>query len=183
MNTPKQMNSDDKMRSMLNTMRRLNSSQYGRLREQVETHPQQGQQPQGDNSLQQGQGNNESKNFIVINNVEVDMYSTDSMDLTLNDTDKAKISQLIDDFRVEVSELTDFGKLIFYQDSAKLDGVIPDVGIKFTLSTGDDEGVFISNAQMLKLSDQTSDIINKLKLFSSKFSDVINSIISLRKSN
>jgi hypothetical protein len=121
--------------------------------------------------------------MLVINNVEVEIHSEDNQDLTIKDNEKGIISQLIDDFKKEVSELVDFGKLQVYSDSAKLDGKITQKGIEFTLSTGDDNGIYLSNASMLKIDDETMEYLEKLKSFEEKFSGSINDLIVNRKNN
>ena len=47
----------------------------------------------------------------------------------------------------------------------------------FTLSTGDDTGLYLSNASLLKIDDKSLDIINKLKRFELKFSNSINDLL------
>lgn len=178
----KQLDSYDQIKNMLNTMRKFNTSNYSSLREQIST-PQQTptQQTQPTQQTPSNQGGKSDVN--VINNVEVSLNSNDQADLTLNDDQKGNISQLIDDFRSEVSELTDFGKLILYEQSAKLDGRINDLNINFTLSAGDDNGVFLNSSSMLKLSDDVMEMLTKLKTFEGKFSSVISNIILTRKDN
>jgi hypothetical protein len=123
---------------------------------------------------------NEGEDLMVINNVEVEIHSEDPEDLQLSDEEKGKISQLIDDFRAEVSEIAEFDKLHIYSDSAKLDGKIGDIGLNFTLSTGDDTGLYLSNPSMLKIDDNSLAIINKLRVFESKYSNIINDLLVTR---
>jgi len=124
-----------------------------------------------------------NKDYDVVNNVEVVINSTDTADLQLNDDEKVKLSQLIDDFRTEVSEITEFGQLNIYDDNAKLDGNLGEVNLGFTLSAGDDNGLFLSNSAMVQINDNIMEFINKLKLFQIKFNDVLNELISNRQQN
>jgi len=125
----------------------------------------------------------EKNDIAVINNVEVVINSSDRDDLTLGDEEKGKISQLIDDFRSEVSEIAEFGKLNIYDDSAKLDGNIKEVNLGFTITAGDDNGVFLSNASMLQINDNSMAYIDKLKKFQPKFNDTMGTIIATRQQN
>lgn len=127
--------------------------------------------------------NTEKSDFAVINNVEVAINSTDRADLQLTDEEKGKISQLIDDFRSEVSEIAEFGRLNIYSDSAKLDGNIKEVNLGFTISAGDDNGIFLSNSAMLQINDNSMGYIDKLKKFQIKFNDVMGEIIANRQQN
>ena len=114
--------------------------------------------------------------------MEVQINSDDPEDLQLSDEEKGKISQLIDDFRAEVSETVDFGKLNVYDTSAKLDGRISDIGLEFTLSTGDDTGLYIKGS-MLKIDDASLGMINKLKVFELKFANSINDLLVNRRAS
>ena len=119
----------------------------------------------------------EQEDLAVINNVEIEIHSEDPEDLALSEEEKKQISQLIDDFRTEVSEIVEFDRLHIYDDSAKLDGKIDDMGLAFTMSTGDDTGLYISNPSMLKIDDESLEIINKLRAFTPKFSNTINDLL------
>ena len=129
------------------------------------------------------ENNEEKSDFDVINNVEVVINSTDKADLQLKDEEKGKISQLIDDFRKDVYEIAEFGKLNIYDNSAKLDGNIGETNLNFTLSAGDDNGVYLHNMSMMKLNNETAEFIRKLQEFQPKFNDVLNEIIANRQQN
>lgn len=182
MSTKKSTNGYDNTKKMLNTIRKiqaLSKPKYGLISEQLtELNPEEGietrpeEQPQG--------GEEEGSDFVVINDVEVVIHSEDPEDLELTDEEKGKISQLIDDFRVEVVETAEFDKLHVYETSAKLDGKIGEIGLQFTLSTGDDTGLYI-NGQMLKIDENSLEIIRKLGAYEIKFSSTINDLLVRRK--
>jgi hypothetical protein len=123
----------------------------------------------------------EDSDYTVINDVEVVVHSEDPEDMELTDEEKAKISQLIDDFRAEVSETAEFDKLHIYETNAKLDGKIGEYGLMFTLSTGDDTGLYI-NGQMLKIDENSLLILEKLGQYELKFSNTINDLLVRRRS-
>lgn len=180
-------NSYDEIKGMLNTMRKFNKpTSHSNLREQPEAqgtpitdNPQPNQQP---TEPQQG-GGEEKKDFTIINGVEVHFNSTDTQDLQMKDDEKTKVSALIDAFRNEVSEIAELGKMMVYPDSVKLDGTIGNFNISFTFSAGDDNGVYVSNASLLKLSNEVMDVLNKLKRFEMKFTDEMNNLILNRRQN
>jgi hypothetical protein len=162
----KPTNSYDEIKGMLNTMRKFNNPTSNRnLREQAEL----GTNPTPTNPHPQQGGGDEKKDFTIVNGVEVRFNSTDTQDLQLKDDEKTKLSALIDAFRNEVSEIAELGQMMVYPDSVKLEGVIGNFNINFTLSAGDDNGVYVSNASLLKLSDEVMEIFNKLKRFEMKF--------------
>lgn len=178
----KTKNSYDEIKGMLNTLRGFNKPTNGGLREDVTP-----QQPMTvDNTTQQPSAQpsgDEKKDFTIVNNVEVRFNSTDKSDLQLKDDEKTKISGLIDEFRTEISELTEFGNLNVYTDSVKLEGRIGNLNIDFMLSAGDDNGVYLSNTSLLKLSNEIMDMLNKLKKFEPKFTDEMNNLILTRRQN
>lgn len=124
----------------------------------------------------------EKRDIAVINDVDVEIRSMDPEDFDLQDEEKKRISQLIDDFRTEVSELVEFDKLQIYEDRASLNGKIGNIDLGFTLSTGEDTGLYISNTQMLLVDDNSLDIIQKLKTFLPKFINTINDLLVNRSS-
>jgi len=132
---------------------------------------------------QSSTGTSEKSDFAVINNVEVVINSDDEFDFKITDEEKGKISQLIDDFRSEVSEICEFGKLNIYDNSAKLDGTIKEINIGFTLSAGDDNGVFLSQLSLIMINDNTVNYITKLKNFQPKFNDTMNTLLANRQQN
>lgn len=183
------MDSYDDTKSMLNKIRQIQAltisrSKYGIIQEQVDASDDQSTQgTQGFQDTVPSQfQSKDDEDFAVINNVDVKINSDDPEDLELSDEEKGKISQLIDDFRVEVSETVEFGTLNIYDDSAKLDGNIPNIGLSFTYSTGNDVGLYIKG-DMLKIDDTSLDIINKLKIFEEKYSNSINDLLVNRSSS
>lgn len=194
MNTKKPLNSYDETKKMLNTIRNLQETvrskkvldeQFERDRNpEIEAYKQsferddQGfnQSPQAPDSSQSGEGSD----YAVINDVEVVIHSEDPEDLQLNDDEKGKISQLIDDCRAEVAETVEFGKMDIYETSAKLTGQIGEYGLQFTLSTGDDTGLYV-NGQMLKIDENSLEVINRLSAFQLKYSSTINDLLVRRK--
>lgn len=125
----------------------------------------------------------EKKDFTVINNVNVKIESSDEMDLELNDEEKQKITKLIDDFHVEVSDIVDFEDFIIYENSVKLSGSITQYKLKFMFSSGDDAGLFLNNIATIKMTPEVSETIEKLTNFTNKFNDVTEDLIRRRKEN
>lgn len=176
----KTKNSYDEIKGMLNTIRGFSKTpSYGNLKEEIQP-----QQPvPADNNSQEQPSGEEKKDFTIVNNVEVHFNSTDKQDLQLKEEEKTKVSALIDAFRTEVSELTEFGKLNVYPDSVKLEGRIGNLNLDFMMSAGDDNGVYLSNTSLLKLSNEIMDMLNKLKKFEPKFTDEMNNLILTRRQN
>ena len=195
MSTKKIVDSYDDTKKMLNTIRKIQSTvkpRYGMISEQLDSEDGDDfgsmrktvgsymKDPTNTATRPQGQPSqatsDEDEDFAVINNLNIKMHSDDPEDLILTDEEKGKISQLIDDFRAEVSETVQFDTLNVYDTSAKLDGRLADIGLSFTFSTGDDTGLYLKG-EMLKIDDSSLLIINKLKAFEMKFSNSINDLL------
>jgi ribonuclease HII len=148
---------------MLNTMRNLNENVKSK-------------------SILKEEEEQEMFNLVLNDNVEVKIHSTDQQDLSLSEEEKNSLNQLIQNFKSQVSELASFEEgFNIYVDSVRLDGTISnDLG--FVLIAGNDRGLYI-NADMLKIEDETADVIGKLSKFQHSFEDVMNEIMNSRKNN
>jgi hypothetical protein len=169
----------DQTKKMLNTLRNLNESKFSSrtLSEQVET---QSQPPMGDEentSQQQG------KDFVVINDVEVKMLSSDESDLELTDEQKETISGLIDNFKQQVSQIVEFTPgMTINPNQIRLDGKLTDEDVNFVLIAGEDSGTFI-NAEMLKLENNVGMVLEKLVKFEEIFKSSLEPLIQNRNNN
>lgn len=189
MSTNKTMDSYDDIKGMLNKVRKIQAisklNTYGLIGEQEGMA---GQGTASNANPNQAMGNPKNPNntgddMLVINNVEVEIHSEDPQDLQIEEDEKGKISQIIDDFRREVSEIAQFDKLDIYPDSAKLTGRIQEMNLTFTFSTGNDTGLYLSNTSLLKIDDNSLNMISKLRAFEQKFSNTINDLLLNRSSN
>jgi hypothetical protein len=152
----------DGIKKMLNTMRTIseNTSSKKTLKEEEE----------------------KVNNLVLNNNVEIKVHSTDQADLEISEQEKASLNQLIENFRTQVSELALFEEgFNVYADSVRLDGSIGD-DFGFVYIAGNDRGLYL-NADMLKMDDETSMVIEKLNKFQHTYEDVVNEMISSRKTN
>lgn len=124
----------------------------------------------------------EMNNLVLNDNVEVKLHSSDQEDLQLSDEEKNGLNQLIQNFKSQVSELATFEEgFNIYVNSVRLDGNIQD-DLGFVLIAGEDRGLYL-NTNMLKIEDETAEIISKLNKFQHTFEDVANNMINTRKTN
>lgn len=189
MTTNKIVNEYDEIKGFLTKIRKIQSipksNDYGIIKEQLNDNqeneyselPDDDDDTVQDPTIKNVPGEKEHEDVAVINDVDIEIHSEDPEDLELQDEEKKKISQLIDDFRTDVSEIAEFDKLHVYSDSARLDGKISNIDMSFSLSTGNDTGLYISNPSMLKIDDNSLDVINKLRMFQPKFINSINDLI------
>lgn len=137
-----------------------------------------------ENALQDVEATQDQKtDYIVVNDVEVKLHSSDQADLEISEEEKSGLSQLIDNFRTQVTEIAEFEEgFNIYPQSIRLDGSIPDMDVSFVYIAGDERGVYI-NANMLELNQESVDMINKLDKFQQTYEDVVNQMIVTRKTN
>jgi hypothetical protein len=199
------MNEYDQIRKMLNTVRRITESvpnkgiiresqpqTVGRTDDAYVSPVEMGDQPKFSNPAEMEQltpnmntrppgdpERVEGDDFTVINNLEVVFQgSSDPQDMVLKDDEKGKISQLVDDFRKEVSEMGEFNKLILAPSEATLSGIIPDLNLPFTLSAGDKPGL---NVGQIEYTDDAKLIIDKLNTFKEKYINTLNDLLLTRR--
>lgn len=126
--------------------------------------------------------NQEMFNLVLNDNVEVKIHSTDQEDLSLSEEEKNSLNQLIQNFKSQVSELANFDEgFNIYVDNVRLDGGIEE-DLGFVFIAGNNGGLYI-NANMLKVEQETVEIISKLEKFKHTFDDVVIEIMNNRKNN
>jgi hypothetical protein len=173
----KKINNYDQTKKMLNTLRGLNESRTVSdklIREavgQFDSPPnnfgsQQTQQPVEFGSPKEITASNAKDNGIFnINDVDIDYSATGT---SLKDNEQNAISQLIDNFRAQVSQIVNFDPgITIDKQQLRLDGILTDIDVKFTLIAGKDEGVYL-NADMLKMEQETLNTLTKLFKFGSE---------------
>jgi ribonuclease HII len=153
----------DFTKKMLNTMRNLNENVQSK-------------------KVLKEEESQEMFNLVLNDNVEVKIHSTDQEDLSLSDEEKNSLNQLIQNFKSQVSELASFEEgFNIYVDNVRLDGSIEE-DLGFVLIAGNNGGLYI-NTNMLKVEQETVEIISKLEKFKHSFDDVVIEIMNNRKNN
>lgn len=128
--------------------------------------------------------NSEMKDDIsVINDVDVKFISSDSSDLQIDEEDKKIISQVIDNFKQQVSQIVEFEPgFTIKPNEIRLDGNIKDEEIIFTLVAGENDGLYI-NTNMSEVNDEFVDVVTKLKNFEKVFKTALEPLIDKLQNN
>ena len=152
----------DQIKGMLNTIRTLNESKNTNkniLKEDIDSDV----NPSLESSKEQ------YDDVDVINDVEVKVLSTDKEDIELKDEERNVISQLIDNFRQQVSQLADLNPgLTITENQIRLDGTMTETEISFVFIIGEDNGLYF-NGDMLNIEQETLDMFDKLLKFKPTF--------------
>lgn len=108
------------------------------------------------------------------------MHGKDKKDLELSSDDKTAFQETMDEFVEEVSDLSDFGVLNIYPNNVDWSGKVIDYDVEFYYSIGENNGVYI-NGDMIKIDENTLELLNKLKTYYEKFKAKWARIVSQRK--
>ena len=123
----------DEIKGMLKTMRSLNETVYTNkklIKEEEETQQPTDNTQNTDNNLDKKQYDN----VEVVNDVDVKLLSTEQEDTKLKPEEKNGISQIIDSFRQQVSQIASLEPGITITESEiRLDGEITDLEINFVI--------------------------------------------------
>lgn len=175
------INSYDDIKGMLNRMRGLNESTLKTKNVITEEEMQPSQPEAGDDPVENEPYQEKFDNIEVINDVEVKLISTDKEDVELNEDEKNGISQLIDNFRQQVSQLADLDPgFTIEENQIRLDGSLSDLEVNFVLIAGDDDGLYI-NSDMLSIEDETMEMLEKLLKFKPTFTSSMEPLVRDRK--
>jgi hypothetical protein len=175
----KKMKTDDYdvTKNMLKTIRTLTESKVSS--KTINEQQTEFQTPQVNNTNDENQKND----VDVINDVDVKLLSTDQNDLKLTDQQKTTISELIDGFKQQVSQIAEFEPgMTLTQDQIRLDGYLPDEDINFVFIAGKESGVYI-NADMLKLEQDVATSLEKLAKFEITYKTAMEPLIQERSNN
>ena len=134
----KTKNDYDVMKGMLKTIRTLTESKSSnRTLNEIENF----QSPSVDKAEE-----NLKNDIIVINDVEVKLNSPDQADLVIQDSEKTSISQLIDNFKQQVSQIANLKPgITITETEIRFDGEIPDLEINFVLISGNQKSIKCKN--------------------------------------
>ena len=167
----------DVTKNMLKTIRTLTESKVSS--KTINEQQTEFQTPQGNNTNDENQKND----VDVINDVDVKLLSTYQNDMKLTDQQKTAISELIDGFKQQVSQIAEFEPgMTLTQDQVRLDGYLPDEDINFVFIAGKESGVYI-NADMLKLEQDVATSLEKLAKFEITYKTAMEPLIQERSNN
>jgi hypothetical protein len=110
----------------------------------------------------------------------ITLHGKTKQDIELSTEEKTAFQETMDDFVEMVSDMTDFGVLNVYSNNVEWSGKIIDLDLEFFYSIGENNGVYI-NGDMLKLSQETMEVIEKLNNYYEMFKSKWAKLLSYRK--
>ena len=172
------VNEYDQIKGMLNKLRNLNESKHinkSQINENEEIEKPEVSTTDFDKE--------QYDNVEVINDVEVKLISTDKEDVELKPEEKTSITQLIDSFRQQVSQIAELDPgFTVSEKQIRLDGTITDLEINFVLIAGEEAGLYI-NSDMLSIENETIQMLEKISKFYPTFVTAMEPLIRDRMSS
>ena len=93
---------------------------------------------------------------------------------------KNAFTSSIDEFRTDVAELVDFGRLNVFHDNVEWSGKILENDIEFFYTVNEPNGIYI-NGQMIKIDQEYLETIGKLQSYYEKFKTKWSKIVASRQ--
>lgn len=119
------------------------------------------------------------KTYKVLGNVII-LHGKTKADLQLTTDEKNAFTSSMDEFRTQVAELVDFGKLNVYPDNVEWNGKILEIDLEFFLTINEPNGLYI-NGEMIKIDEEYMEMVGKLQSYYEKFKNKWSKIVASRQ--
>jgi len=161
--------------------------QYGLLLEQnedevdlnIDIEKEEGKNSEPKDSDDIGTPRDKQKTFRVQGNIIV-LHGKTKSDTQLTTDEKNAFVESVDEFRNQVAELVDFGKLNVFPENVEWSGKILELDLEFFYTINEPNGIYV-NGQMVKIDQQYLEMIGKLQSYYEKFKAKWGKIVSSRQ--
>lgn len=126
-----------------------------------------------------GEKKDKQKAYRVLNNIIV-LHGKTKSDLQLTTDEKNAFTTSVDEFREEVAELVDFGKMNVFHDNVEWSGKILEINLEFFFVINEPNGLYI-NAEMAKIDQEFLEMVGKLQTNYEKFKNKWSKIVASRQ--
>ena len=126
-----------------------------------------------------GEKKEKQKAYRVLNNVIV-LHGKTKSDLQLTTDEKNAFTTSVDEFREEVAELVEFGKMNVYHNNVEWSGKILEINLEFFFVINEPNGLYI-NAEMAKIDQEFLEMVGKLQTNYEKFKNKWSKIVATRQ--
>jgi hypothetical protein len=168
-------NDYDEAKKMLNTLRNLNNrySTQNHLKEQIED----------ESNEDLSNVKQDKNNIVVVNDVDININTTNEEDFDLDEEQKTSFSQIIDNFKSQVTQMVDFEPgFTILDNQIRLDATLSDFDLGFVLIVGEESGLYL-NCEMLKMNKDALTILEKLNTFQDGFKTSMEVVLNKRNNN
>ena len=108
------------------------------------------------------------------------LHGKDESELELTTDEKNAFVESVDEFRNEVAELVEFGKMNVYPDNVEWSGKIMELHLEFFYTINEVNGIYI-NGNMMKLNQEYLEMVGKLQQNYEKFKNKWSKIVATRQ--
>jgi len=126
-----------------------------------------------------GKKSDKQRTYKVMGDIIV-LHGKDKPSLQLTTDEKNAFTESMDEFREEVAEIVDFGKLSVFDDNVEWTGKIKELDLEFFFSINESDGLYI-NGQMIHIDQDYMDMIVKLQSYYQKFKTKWSKVIASRQ--
>jgi hypothetical protein len=126
-----------------------------------------------------GTPRDKQKAFRVNGNIIV-LHGKTKSDTQLTTDEKNAFTSSVDEFRNEVAEIVDFGKLNVFHDNVEWSGKILEIDLEFFYTVNEPNGIYI-NGQMIKIDQEYLEMVGKLQAYYEKFKTKWSKIVASRQ--
>jgi hypothetical protein len=156
--------------------------QYSLIKEQVEETEVDVDVDMGEDEKESeeiGSKTDKQKTYKVLGNIMV-LHGKTKADLQLTTDEKNAFTSSLDEFRSEVAELVDFGKLNVYPDNVEWNGKILEIDLEFFYAINEPDGIYI-NGEMIQINKDYIEMVGKLQTYYEKFKNKWSKIVASRQ--
>lgn len=126
-----------------------------------------------------GKPSDKQKGYKIQGNTII-LHGTEETEVELTTDEKNAFVESIDEFRNEVAELVEFGKMNVFVDNVEWNGKVSELNLEFFYTINEPNGVYV-NGDMIKLDQDYVNTINKLQSNYEKFKTKWSKIVASRQ--
>lgn len=126
-----------------------------------------------------GKPKDKQKGYKIQGNVLI-LHGKGESEIEITSDEKNAFIESIDEFRNEVAELIEFGKMNVYEENVEWNGKILELNLEFFYTINEPHGVYV-NGEMVKLDQEYVEIVGKLQNNYEKFKSKWSKIVASRQ--
>jgi len=119
------------------------------------------------------------KTYRILGNLIV-FHGKKEADLQITTDEKNAFTSSVDEFRTDVAELVEFGKLNVFSENVEWTGKLLESNLEFFYTVNESDGIYI-NGQMIKIDQNHLLTISKLQSYYQKFKNKWSKIVASRQ--
>jgi hypothetical protein len=126
-----------------------------------------------------GTPKDKQRGYKIQGNVLI-LHGEDETDLELTSDEKNAFIESVDEFRNDVAELVEFGKMNVYKENVEWNGKVLELNLEFFYTVNEPHGIYV-NGEMVKLDQEYIDMVSKLQSNYEKFKTKWTKIVASRQ--